>query len=827
MSVRYLCGVLALCAMAAAGAGPSPAAAQAVFTNPVLSDARGVADPFILKWNGEYYLYTTGDPIRAYHSVDLVTWDEVGPVLSSSDDPGAWNQVDVWAPEVVYRNGTFYLYYSASRGSDDWRVTEEARRVGVATSRSPRGPFVDSGSPVTPGWGIDGHVFRDPRTGRDYLFYSYLYEPDLPGAGQVVDSLVSPFRTGHTPTHVIRGSEAWEDKDGDPNNGSLRYTNEAPTVLERDGLYYMLYSGGSWDLPTYALAYAVSDEVVPSGGLDSEGWDKVTPPILRANDRVQGPGHNTVTLAPNNVHHITAYHGRSVPFRSPGDRQTFLDRLYWNGARPFLEPATLGARPAPDRPILADRFDRSGAGLGPAWEVVSGSWRTRDGAAEGTGLAVAALEPLRHYVFEANVRAEDGSAGVVAWYRDADDRFLVRLDPSTRTLHSAGAAAGAALEEIRTPLPPGFRFDVWHQLLVVRDGPRYEILLDGVRMQRRDGPGGPGRPGLVAETGSAAFDGVAVTAHFRDGFDDPRTDWQPGSGTWLVDESALHQVAGGSAIHTALKGDPARDYEFTASLRWRDNVSEASRAGVVAAADGRGMVVAGFDRTIWPYARFHVRYLDAGQVRDTLSVGIPRGFLYDAYHTIRVVKQGGDFTFYLDGREIAAGRFPLDVARPGLYTEGARAAFDDVAMTRLGVPRNRVLNGSFETERWPQGDGAVRAPWELTGSAEVVECCAYEGTHRLLLTDGDGTARQTIPDLPPGRYTLLAWTIARGGEASIRVSPGDPDVRVRPATGGSWQRVEIPFDLPEAGPVEISIRATLNGDPDAYVAVDNLYLVGP
>ena len=54
---------------------------------------------------------------------------------------------------------------------------------------------------------------------------------------------------------VTRGSEAWEDKDGDPNNGSLRYTNEAPTVLKRHGKYYMMYSGGSWDLPTYALAY--------------------------------------------------------------------------------------------------------------------------------------------------------------------------------------------------------------------------------------------------------------------------------------------------------------------------------------------------------------------------------------------------------------------------------------------------------------------------------------------------------------------------------------------------------------------------------------------
>jgi beta-xylosidase len=47
-------------------------------------------------------------------------------VLRASDNPEAWSQADVWAPEVVYRNGKFYLYYTASRKSDDWRVGEMA-----------------------------------------------------------------------------------------------------------------------------------------------------------------------------------------------------------------------------------------------------------------------------------------------------------------------------------------------------------------------------------------------------------------------------------------------------------------------------------------------------------------------------------------------------------------------------------------------------------------------------------------------------------------------------------------------------------------------------
>lgn len=802
-------------------------AAQSVFTNPVLSSPDGVADPFLLKWNGEYYLYTTGNPLRAYHSTDLVEWEEISPVLSGSDDPDAWNQTDVWAPEVVYRNGTFYLYYSATRASDDWRVSEEARRVGVATSDSPRGPFVDSGAPVTPGWGIDGHVFREPNTGQDYLFYSYLYEPALPGAGQVVDSLVTPFRTGGTPTHVTRGSEAWEDKDGNPGNGSLRYTNEAPAVVARNGLYYMFYSGGSWDLPTYALAYAVSDEVVPGGGLEGPGWTKITPPILRANDLVQGPGHNTVVPGPNNVDHITAYHGRAVPFRSPGDRQTFLDRLYWNGDRPYLDQPTLGARPAPDRPLFEDRFDGSSRGLEDRWDVASGTWSSARGEAEGTGLALARTEALRHYVFEANLRLpEAGAAGVAAWYRDDDNRLDVWLDASDRALTTTGVLDGRDVETVATRLGPDFRFDVFHQLLVTKNGGRVEVMLDGVRLQRRELALGDGRPGLAARGARARFDGVALTPHYHDDFASPDVDWERRGGAWLVDEGALHQVAGGTERATALKGDPAQEYEFVASLRWRDNVSVESRAGVAAAVDEqRSAVVAGFDRTIWPYARFHVHHLEDGVVRDSLSVGLPRGFLYNAYHTIRVVKQGHDFTFFLDGREIAAARFPLGAARPGLYTEGARAAFDDVAMTRLVLPRNLLLNGSFEAEGWQQGDGAPPTPWRLSGGAEIVECCAYEGTRRLLLTGEDGSARQTIDGLPPGGYTLWAWIVARGAEPVIRVEPSSGTARESAAVGGAWRRVEIDFEVsPGEEPVAVSINGRFTDGEDAYVAVDNLYL---
>jgi hypothetical protein len=387
---------------------------------------------------------------------------------------------------------------------------------------------------------------------------------------------------------------------------------------------------------------------------------------------------------------------------------------------------------------------------------------------------------------------------------------------------------GRDIPVLSTPVEPGFRFDVYHQLLVTKNGGRVEVLVDGVVMQRRDLPLGVGRPGLVARGGRAHFDGVAVTPHYHDTFDDPATDWEPRGGTWLVEEGALHQVEGGTGPYLALKGDAAVDYEFTASLRWRDHMSMSSLAGVVAGADDQGgLVVAAFDHTIWPFARFHVRYLQDGVVRQSLSVEMPRGFLYDEYHTIRVVKQRHDFTFFLDGMEIAAARFPVGVARPGLYTEGARAAFDHVTMTRIVVPRNLVLNGSFESERWPAREGAAPSPWRLTGGAEVVDCCAYDGGRRLLLPAAGAQATQTLEGLAPGRYRLWAWTMARDAEPVIQVdarAAGESES----AAGGSWRRQQVDFDVPAgADRVVITLGARFTDEPDAYVAVDNLYLFRP
>ena len=74
----------------------------------------------IVKEGSKYWIFTTGTDIYAMYSTDLVSWQS-GPQTVFNGTRPAWiaSKVpnfagDYWAPECVYRNGKYYLYYSCS-----------------------------------------------------------------------------------------------------------------------------------------------------------------------------------------------------------------------------------------------------------------------------------------------------------------------------------------------------------------------------------------------------------------------------------------------------------------------------------------------------------------------------------------------------------------------------------------------------------------------------------------------------------------------------------------------------------------------------------------
>lgn len=116
---------------------------------------QGYPDPQILDdtaRSGYYYLYGTSN-FQTMRSKDLAVWEMVNVVLDFSD-PLIQRIISInrWAPEVIYDNGTYYLFFSATpdREWEDGLIEESGGDVDgaitnycmyVATSSSPEGPF--------------------------------------------------------------------------------------------------------------------------------------------------------------------------------------------------------------------------------------------------------------------------------------------------------------------------------------------------------------------------------------------------------------------------------------------------------------------------------------------------------------------------------------------------------------------------------------------------------------------------------------------------------------------------------------------------------------
>ena len=217
----------------------------------------GIGDPAVIHHGGKYYLYPTGDnhSYDVYISNDLVYWSK-GPKVFQSSERG------VWAPDVFFSNddNMFYLYYTVNG------------RIGVAAADRPDGVFRDRGPLISNG--IDAHLFRDD-DGQYFLYYAR-----YPDFAIFVQPMESPVRKKGAPVELISPTEAWEKKDVP--------VTEAPWMIRHQGVYYLLYSGGSADSEDYAIGYANSKH--PMGPFTKYSGN----PIIRKGDGILGPGHPSV-----------------------------------------------------------------------------------------------------------------------------------------------------------------------------------------------------------------------------------------------------------------------------------------------------------------------------------------------------------------------------------------------------------------------------------------------------------------------------------------------------------------------------------------------------
>ncbi|HEU4900741.1 MAG TPA: family 43 glycosylhydrolase [Actinomycetota bacterium] len=508
-----------LLALGLAGVALSPRAAQAgpgTYTNPVSRDfADTFADPAVIRAkDGYWYAYGTTDPLRegegtrhiipTARSADLVNWTYVGDAFTESTLPD-WAAPDaaLWAPDIRYLDGTYYLYYVVTQTD----VTDEPNdnAIGVATSDSPTGPWEDSGGPVVGPrrgagasgdflWTFDPSEFTD-LDGTRYLYYGSYY-----GGIFVTELSRDGTRAVGAPTQVAIDN---------------RY--EGAYVIRHGRWYYLFASEANCCAgPTTGYTVFAGRSASPRGPFtDRDG-------ISLRTSRVGG----TIVVTPNGNRWVGTGHNAVVTDLAGQDWLVYhaIDR-----ADPFLdEPFGIN-----ERPMLLDRLDwvdgwptvRAGrwASEGPQrapvtdW-TVSDSFELAGAASCEPDIEVTTGKSPADYRAEADLRLGAGAAaaGLVTSWRSQRNYLVSWLDREAGALVTDVVRGGKSLGRESSPLPEGFRYDVWHNVAAELRGRVLTVevtdarLNDPVGVQRRVLPPGTGGAGAV---GAATRCGPAEAAN--------------------------------------------------------------------------------------------------------------------------------------------------------------------------------------------------------------------------------------------------------------------------------------------------------------------------
>ena len=425
MSHRSLCLIpwLLWASLAAAG--------DLRFDNPLL---RQHADPQVLLHSeGQYYVAATApewDRIEIRRTRDLNT-------LATAEMKVVWRKhasgpmsAHIWAPEIHFIEGKWYIYFTASRNDAIWEVRPY---VLSNDSRDPfKGEWKELGR-IDTSWdsfSLDGTTFA--HRGKRYFVWTQRGRTPVEqydegrGTNIYIAEMSSPTTLKLPPagrvTLLSKPEHEWE---------KLKYdVNEGPAVLVRNGRVFMTFSASAIDA-NYCLGLLTAS--ADADLLDPKSWRKSTEPVFRSSESagLWGPGHNSFTTTPDGKTDILVYHAREYreilgsELADP-NRHTRAQVLHW---KPDGTP-DFGA-PQPDLGhVAAKPLYRDPVSDGAADPVViySGSYG-------------------RWYMFYTNRRANAAGAAGVEWVHGTRIGMAESLD-SGATWRYAG--------EADVQLPPEF-----------------------------------------------------------------------------------------------------------------------------------------------------------------------------------------------------------------------------------------------------------------------------------------------------------------------------------------------------------------------------------
>lgn len=291
------------------------------------------ADPYVYRHTDGTYYFTASVP--AYDRIVLRKADTLAG-LADAEEVTVWLKHEtgimgnhVWAPELHYLDGKWYIYFAAGDAEDKWAirpyVLECAEEDPVTGTWVEKGKMrcADDDEFSFRAFSLDATILENKGE------YYYIWAEKV-GVGKMISNLYiahmsSPYQLDTVQVLLTTPDYDWERVDF--------WVNEGPAVLKCNGKIYVTFSASATGA-CYCMGMLTADENADL--LDPRSWEKDRWPVLASDDELEiyGPGHNSFTVDEEG-NDILVYHARKEsviegdPLYNP-NRHAMLMKFGWD-----------------------------------------------------------------------------------------------------------------------------------------------------------------------------------------------------------------------------------------------------------------------------------------------------------------------------------------------------------------------------------------------------------------------------------------------------------------------------------------------------------------
>lgn len=291
------------------------------------------ADPYVYRHTDGNYYFTASVP--AYDRIVLRRSSTLAG-LKEAEEVTVWEKhregimsEHIWAPELHYLDGKWYIYFAGGDKDDIWAIrpyvlecADADPLTGTWTEKGKMGRS-DEDEFSFEAFSLDATVFENK--GKHYYVWA-----EKVGVGKQISNLYigemeTPYKLKTVQVLLTTPDYDWERIGF--------WVNEGPAVIKHDGKIYLTYSASETGA-AYCMGMMTADEEADL--LDPKSWTKERNPVLctDASKGIYGPGHNSFTVDEEG-NPIMVYHARTEekiegdPLYNP-NRHAMLMKIRWD-----------------------------------------------------------------------------------------------------------------------------------------------------------------------------------------------------------------------------------------------------------------------------------------------------------------------------------------------------------------------------------------------------------------------------------------------------------------------------------------------------------------